>query len=86
MGANTDRNVAIIGGGIGGLTAALAFAQSGAQVTIYEQAARISEVGAGLQITPNGARALHALGLKNALDAAGLPAAAVIPTDALTGH
>ncbi len=86
MGANTDRNVAVIGGGIGGLTAALAFAQNGAQVTLFEQAARISEVGAGLQITPNGARALHALGLQNALDAAGLPAAAVIPTDALTGN
>ena len=86
MGANASRDVAIIGGGIGGLTAALAFARSGARVVVYEQAPRIAEVGAGLQITPNGARALHGLGLESALDAAGLPAAAVIPSDALTGH
>ncbi|WP_322892953.1 MULTISPECIES: FAD-dependent monooxygenase [unclassified Yoonia] len=86
MGANASRDVAIIGGGIGGLTAALAFARMGAKVSVYEQAAAISEVGAGLQITPNGARALHGLGLENALDSAGLAAAAVIPSDALTGR
>ena len=86
MGANASRSIAVIGGGIGGLTAALAFARTGAQVSVYEQASAISEVGAGLQITPNGARALHALGLDDALAAAGLPASAVIPSDALTGR
>ncbi|MFN3661838.1 FAD-dependent monooxygenase [Yoonia sp.] len=86
MGANASRSVAIIGGGIGGLSAALAFARTGADVTVYEQAAAITEVGAGLQITPNGARALNALGLESVLDAAGLPAVAVIPSDALTGR
>lgn len=82
---NAGRDVAIIGGGIGGLTAALAFARSGAKVTVYEQAAALTEVGAGLQITPNGARALHALGIDKALAATGVDAKAVVPMDALSG-
>lgn len=86
MGANARRSIAIIGGGIGGLTAALAFARQGAQVTVHEQAPAIAEVGAGLQITPNGARALNALGLADAVDSAGLRADAVQPMDALTAH
>ena len=86
MGANAQRDVAIIGGGIGGLTAALAFARKGASVTVYEQARALTEVGAGLQITPNGARALNALGLANALAASGVTARAVVPMDALSGR
>ncbi|MBQ1203839.1 MAG: FAD-dependent monooxygenase [Loktanella sp.] len=86
MGQNAGRDIAIIGGGIGGLTAALAFARSGARVCVYEQAPAIAEVGAGLQITPNGARALAALGLTPAVDQAGLRAHAVQPMDALTGR
>jgi salicylate hydroxylase len=62
MQANVGRRVAIIGAGIGGLTAALAFAKTGADVTVFEQASALTEVGAGLQITPNGARVLNALG------------------------
>lgn len=85
MGHNAHRDIAIIGGGIGGLTAALAFARQGAKVTIYEQADALTEVGAGLQITPNGARALNALGLERALDATGITADAVAPMDATSG-
>lgn len=55
--------IGIVGGGIGGLTAALALAQRGAQVTVLEQAEAINEVGAGLQISPNGMCVLRALGL-----------------------
>ena len=83
---NAGRKVAIIGGGIGGLTAAVGFAGQGAHVTVYEQAPALTEVGAGIQITPNGARALNALGLDAALDAAGIKATAVIPMDGLTGR
>ncbi|MEL6681297.1 MAG: FAD-dependent monooxygenase [Pseudomonadota bacterium] len=83
---NADRDVAIVGGGIGGLTAALAFARHKANVTVYERAAALTEVGAGLQITPNGARALNALGLEAALKATGLTATAVEPMDAMTGQ
>jgi salicylate hydroxylase len=56
-------NIAIIGGGIGGLTAAIALRQKDFSVTLYEQAAEISEVGAGLQISVNAVRVLQALGL-----------------------
>lgn len=80
-----DRAIAIIGGGIGGLTAALAFAQAGARVTVYEQAPALTEVGAGLQITPNGARALHGLGLSGFLNDVGVTAQAVQPMNAVTG-
>ena len=53
----------VIGGGIGGLATALALAQRGADVTVLEQAPEITEVGAGLQISPNGFAVLAALGL-----------------------
>ena len=46
--------VQVVGGGIAGLAASLAFSQSGASVHLCEQAAAIKEVGAGLQISPNG--------------------------------
>lgn len=86
MAHNQGRDIAVIGGGIGGLTAALGFARSGAQVTVYEQAPALTEVGAGLQITPNGARALNALGLERALGATGLQAQAVVPMNAINGR
>lgn len=57
-------NIAIIGGGIGGLTAAIALRQKGCSVTLFEQAPEIGEVGAGLQISVNAVRVLRALGLK----------------------
>jgi salicylate hydroxylase len=85
-GNNFGRAVTVIGGGIGGLTAALAFARTGARVTVLEQAAALTEIGAGLQITPNGARVLDALGLSGALDSKGLRAQAVQPLDALSGR
>lgn len=56
-------NITIIGAGIGGLAAALALSARGAQVRILEQADAIREVGAGIQISPNGLRVLDALGL-----------------------
>jgi salicylate hydroxylase len=56
-------HVLIAGGGIGGLSAALALLQRGFEVDVYEQASRLEEVGAGVQLSPNGTRALHALGV-----------------------
>lgn len=61
----------VVGGGIGGLTLARALALRGARVRVLEQAGAIAEVGAGLQISPNGAVVLRALGLEEALIAAG---------------
>ncbi|MCY4336458.1 MAG: FAD-dependent monooxygenase [Litoreibacter sp.] len=60
---------AIAGAGIGGLAAGLALARAGLEVEICEQAPVISEVGAGIQISPNGMRALDSLGVTDALEA-----------------
>lgn len=57
--------IAIVGGGIGGLTAALALLQRGYDVKVYEQAPELKELGAGVQISPNGSRILFDLGLKD---------------------
>ena len=56
--------VTIIGAGITGLATATALAQRGAQVTVLEQAPELAEVGAGLQISPNGVAVLEKLGLR----------------------
>ncbi len=77
--------VTVIGAGVAGLAAARALAMRGAQVTVLEQADAIREVGAGLQISPNGACVLRALGLQGALDAASIRAAAVQLVDGPTG-
>ncbi len=61
------KQVLIAGGGIGGMAAALACARAGAQVRLFERAARFSEVGAGIQIGPNVTRVLHAWGLADRL-------------------
>jgi salicylate hydroxylase len=55
--------IAIVGGGIGGLTAALALSQNSHDVTVFERSAGIREIGAGVQISPNAGRLLHSLGL-----------------------
>lgn len=60
--------VAIAGAGIGGLTLALACQRAGFDVSIHERVIEPHEVGAGLQISPNGAKVLHALGLQAAID------------------
>ena len=85
-GPETGRHICIVGGGIGGLTAALGFAQGGFHVEVFEQAPALTEVGAGLQITPNGGRVLNALGLDDALDRVSITAQAVQPMDALSGR
>ncbi len=76
-----DRSVSIIGAGIAGLSCALALARIGAKVQIFEQAGKITEIGAGLQITPNGVAVLDALGLGEQLRAAAQPTTAVCLRD-----
>ncbi len=62
-----SQPVLIAGAGIGGLTAALALLRRGFDVRLYEQAAALREVGAGLQLSPNALRALFNLGVENAV-------------------
>ncbi|WP_076646349.1 FAD-dependent monooxygenase [Pontibaca methylaminivorans] len=77
----SDFKVIVIGAGIGGLAAALALRARGADVTVCEQAPAITEVGAGLQVTPNGLAVLRALGLEAALSRDAVQAAAVVLRD-----
>jgi len=73
------NTIAIVGGGIGGLAAALALTRRGIDVAVYEQAPELRELGAGVQISANGTRVLHALGLRDALEKVQvLPAGKVI--------
>ena len=64
---NKPERIAIVGGGIGGLTAAIALLQRGIDVDVYEQAPVLGETGAGVQISANGTRVLIALGLEQDL-------------------
>ena len=66
----------IAGGGIAGLAAALGLARGGRDIRLFEQAAAFEEVGAGLQMSPNGVRALQELGAWDAVEPA-----CVIPTE-----
>ena len=66
--APKELSIAIVGGGIGGLTAALSLLREGVDVHVYERARTISEVGAGIAVSPNATRILHRLGLAQALE------------------
>jgi len=61
-----SSHILIAGGGIGGLTAALALLKRGFDVDVYEQAPALREVGAGVQLSANGIRVLHELGVLEA--------------------
>ena len=67
-----DVSIAIVGAGIGGLTAALSLHRAGFDVHVYEQASTVSEVGAGIQVSPNASRVLHGLGLADDLAETGV--------------
>jgi salicylate hydroxylase len=60
--------VAIVGGGLGGLAAALFLRKAGIEATVYEQSAELREVGAGIVVSPNMVRPLERLGLSGALE------------------
>jgi salicylate hydroxylase len=70
--ADPRLSVGIIGGGIGGLAAALSLLREGLDVHVYEQSAALGEVGAGVQVSPNAARILQGLGLADELAAMGV--------------
>lgn len=68
-----QKHIAIVGAGIGGLALAHALYRHGFYITLVEQADRLSEVGSGLGIWENGLEALDAIGLRQSVEARGLP-------------
>lgn len=80
------EEITVLGGGIGGFAAAGALAMRGAKVTVLEQAPEITEVGAGLQISPNGVAVLEALGLGSTARARSMASRAVVLADGPSGR
>ena len=65
--AQGEISVAIVGAGIGGLTAAATLRQIGIKVNVYEQARQFARVGAGIQMMPNSMKVLRGIGAEDAL-------------------
>ena len=61
--SSTGKKFIVVGGGIGGLAAAVALSQQGVHVTVLEQATELGEIGAGVQLGPNAFAALDSLGV-----------------------
>ncbi len=81
----TSRTILIAGAGIGGLTAALALSRLGYRVVVAEQAAALSDVGAGIQLSPNATRILETLGVAERLTATAVVPAGVSIRSARSG-
>lgn len=79
------QEITVLGGGIGGLAAARALALRGAQVRVVEQAPQITEVGAGIQVSPNGGAVLEALGVGEAFRSVARSSQAVVLRNHATG-
>jgi len=81
-----DRPVIIVGGGIGGLAAALALASRGYPSRVLEQAPEFREVGAGIQLGPNSWRCLRAIGAETAVKRLAVFPEALVMMDAVTAE
>jgi salicylate hydroxylase len=81
----THGSAAVVGAGLGGLTAALALQRAGWRVRVYEQADKLGEVGAGISVSPGAGRSLESLGLGPTLLAASDPVPDVAFADHATG-
>ena len=78
-----EPGVIVVGGGIGGLSAAFALARQGLRVRVLERAKELGEVGAGIQIAPNCTRILHEYGLLDEAKKLGVLPENMVMRDAL---
>jgi 3-hydroxybenzoate 6-monooxygenase len=78
-------DVIVVGGGIGGLSAAFALTRKGLRVRVLERSAEFGEVGAGIQIAPNCTRILNSYGLLDEAKALGVLPVSMVMKDALDG-
>ena len=78
--------VALIGGGIGGLVAAIALRKRGFEPVVFEQASKLNEVGAGIQITPNSTKILREIGVEDAVRGHGFEPGFMLTRDMATGE
>ncbi|GAA2626535.1 FAD-dependent monooxygenase [Dactylosporangium fulvum] len=67
MGSSAPLRIAVIGAGIGGLTAAIALRAKGHEVVVYDQAAELTAIGAGISLGANGVRLYDRMGLGQAV-------------------
>jgi len=79
-------DVIVVGGGIGGLSAAFALTRKGLSVRVLERSTEFGEVGAGIQIAPNCTRILNSYGLLDEAKALGVLPASMLMKDALDGR
>jgi salicylate hydroxylase len=80
------QKIVIAGGGIAGLTAALTLAQAGYAVDVLERSDVLSEVGAGLQISPNAAHVLDRIGVLDRIQKLAVAPEAIRITSGITGR
>jgi len=82
----TRPRIALIGGGIGGLVAAIALRQREFEPVVFEQTNELKEIGAGIQLTPNSTKILRVIGLENAVRRQGFEPGFMLTRDMTTGE
>jgi 2-polyprenyl-6-methoxyphenol hydroxylase-like FAD-dependent oxidoreductase len=82
----TGPRIALIGGGIGGLVAAIALRQREFEPVVFEQANTLKEIGAGIQLTPNSTKILRVIGLEDAVRRQGFEPGFMLTRDMITGE
>jgi salicylate hydroxylase len=78
--------VALVGGGLGGLTAALALSRHGFETHVFEQVGELREIGAGISLSPNATKVMRALGLELELKTRGFESEAIVERDWTTAR
>ena len=86
MGTADRRSAIVVGGGVGGLAAALALVQKGVAVRLFEQAPEFKEIGAGIQLGPNVFRMFECLGVTDEINKFAVFPESLLMRDSVTGQ